>query len=429
MDSGKNKGSWGNRLRENLEYAAGFAASLKEEQSLPSRITGQEKQELVSGGGEIADGLDAKSMEEPTTNYCETGNKDRSVIHSLFSDAAETWIQGQTSNRSEIPDALPNSSFEHSSHDYEADEDNDSDSSDSRTRSSTENLAVSFDNVTAVKTDLTTASTQERKNKLSSLESFDTNTSLGTSSHGSHDSTKLIEIDMAADFNGSWTTVGPDSQTSSSLSSLGDATKVYIRDEQFCWLPAIVLEHQKDSALVAVDPPDTWKKSTVIKDQKGDFSVTSGAIHPSLKKLPPGELDNLVSQYNVPLLRQVWYKDYEQGDLPKQNIQGNGKRNMEDLFHLHPAAILYNLKERHYLHKPYTRVGDILIAMNPFVWIKELYLPETRDLYSRHLVWNGTLDCRSLIFINRVSHCVVLKLFPFPFQMANSNPRRSFRGV
>jgi hypothetical protein len=398
MDSDK-KGSWGNRLRENLEYAAGLTASLKGEQSSLRKTTGQKKKQQVLAGETIDptprrdDGLDTKSRETPTTIDSETGNKDRSVLRSLFSDAAETWIQGQTSDGSDIPGAIPNSSFEHSSHEYEADEDNDSDSSDVRTRSIVgHHDAISLDNVAAVLSNPTTVSTQERKSRLSSLESFDTNTSLGTSSHGSIDTKESFEIEMATDFHGSWTTVGRDSQTSSSFSSLGDATKVYIRDEQFCWLPANVLDYQKDSAIVAVDLPESWKESTVTNNQKG-------AIHPSLKKLPPSDIDNLVSEYKVPAnaLRKVWYKDYEQGDLPKQNIQGNGKRNMEDLFHLHPAAILYNLKERHYLKKPYTRVGDILIAMNPFVWIRELYLPDTRDLYSRYLIWNGTLDCRSSV--------------------------------
>jgi hypothetical protein len=408
MDSDK-KGSWGNRLRENLGYATGLSAPLMKEQSSSCKLSDQGRRERVLGGGNIAptpppivDGLqvDAMSRGGPTTKDSEKGNTDRSMLHSLFSDAAETWIQGQTSNGSDTPEALPSSSFEHSSHEYEANEDNDSESSDNHTRNSTENIAVALDNVTAVKSNLTTASTRERKNTLSSLESFDTNTSLGTSADGSFVSTESVEIEVAEDFHGSWTTVGPDSQKSSSFSSVGDSTKVYIRDEQFCWLPATALEYQKDSALVAVELPDTWKKSTVTKDQKGDISGIPGAIHPSLKKLPLKTLDNLVSEYNVTAntLRQVWYKDYEQGDLPKQNVQGNGKRNMEDLFHLHPAAILYNLKERHYLQKPYTRVGDILIAMNPFVWIRELYLPDTRNLYSRSLIWNGASDGPSLVF-------------------------------
>lgn len=32
------------------------------------------------------------------------------------------------------------------------------------------------------------------------------------------------------------------------------------------------------------------------------------------------------------------------------------------------AAILFNMKKRHIEGKPYTRTGDIIIAINPFQW-------------------------------------------------------------
>ena len=91
-------------------------------------------------------------------------------------------------------------------------------------------------------------------------------------------------------------------------------------------------------------------------------------------------------------LRKVMFKDYANGDLPLQNPSNGGstgKRDMADLVELHSAAILYNLKDRHHLHQPYTRVGDIVIAMNPFEWIDGMYSTETRDLYSKNLIWEG----------------------------------------
>jgi myosin-5 len=63
---------------------------------------------------------------------------------------------------------------------------------------------------------------------------------------------------------------------------------------------------------------------------------------------------------------------------------------MADLPFLHEAAILYNLKQRHHSQQPYTRVGDIVVAMNPFTWMNELYSQNTRDLYTTTLVWDGT---------------------------------------
>jgi myosin-5 len=63
------------------------------------------------------------------------------------------------------------------------------------------------------------------------------------------------------------------------------------------------------------------------------------------------------------------------------------------------AAILYNLKLRHINEKPYTRTGDIVIAVNPYKWHDHLYTEQKRNHYSNRLVWEpsdcdprGTLD-------------------------------------
>lgn len=62
---------------------------------------------------------------------------------------------------------------------------------------------------------------------------------------------------------------------------------------------------------------------------------------------------------------------------------------MADLHYLHEAAILYNLKQRHGQNLPYTRVGDIVVAVNPFVWIEGLYSAEKQALYAKHLIWDA----------------------------------------
>lgn len=60
---------------------------------------------------------------------------------------------------------------------------------------------------------------------------------------------------------------------------------------------------------------------------------------------------------------------------------------MCDLPCLHEASILYNIKALHEKCAPYSRVGDIIIAVNPFQWIKDLYSNSTRDLY-KNLISN-----------------------------------------
>lgn len=66
----------------------------------------------------------------------------------------------------------------------------------------------------------------------------------------------------------------------------------------------------------------------------------------------------------------VELKDYPSNTLPLQNVDENGDlkevEDMVDLPYLHEAAILYNLKHRHTKGLPYTRTGDIIIAVNPY---------------------------------------------------------------
>lgn len=138
------------------------------------------------------------------------------------------------------------------------------------------------------------------------------------------------------------------------------------------------------------------------------------------------------------VVRTVSLKDYPNGELPLQNIErkrrsrsmrslgpsptktstaGNGEvfgdfhmhsnqlytrnktplnpcpalvnaRDMADLSYLHEAAILYNLKLRHANRLPYTRVGDIVVAVNPFLWINGLYSSKKQAIYAQHLVWD-----------------------------------------
>ena len=161
---------------------------------------------------------------------------------------------------------------------------------------------------------------------------------------------------------------------------------VYVRDDGHVWLPARVIEYHPDHAIVTIELQSDWDRST--------FSTKASDNDLKSQNLSKKEANQLALEYEVDpaTLRKVMFKDYANGDLPLQNpsIGGStGKRDMADLVELHSAAILYNLKDRHHLHQPYTRVGDIVIAMNPFEWIDGMYSTETRDLYSKSLIWEG----------------------------------------
>eukprot|EP00592_Proboscia_alata_P008371 CAMPEP_0194358204 /NCGR_PEP_ID=MMETSP0174-20130528/5497_1 /TAXON_ID=216777 /ORGANISM="Proboscia alata, Strain PI-D3" /LENGTH=1339 /DNA_ID=CAMNT_0039128457 /DNA_START=62 /DNA_END=4081 /DNA_ORIENTATION=+ len=138
----------------------------------------------------------------------------------------------------------------------------------------------------------------------------------------------------------------------------GSTSSVYITDKENSWIPANVLSRDEGTATVTV------------------------SYHP---------FDS-----NERKQKTVKLADYPSNILPLQNVNENGilmdMPDMVDLPYLHEPAILFNLKARHEKKMPYTRVGDIVIALNPFQWIGGLYSEEMRHLYSDKLVWNASAD-------------------------------------
>ena len=144
------------------------------------------------------------------------------------------------------------------------------------------------------------------------------------------------------------------------LASLEIDDKVYIRDDQYVWLPARVLEKEEERALVKIELPDDWQTTTYIQNEE--------------ERIDGQE-------------RWVSFGDYTDHQLPMQNKET--VRDMAELTHLHEAAILYQIKERHFAFKPYTRVGEIVVAVNPCLWIPGLYSKQQQRLYNEHFVWQG----------------------------------------
>jgi len=153
------------------------------------------------------------------------------------------------------------------------------------------------------------------------------------------------------------------SATSSSSSSL-----VYIPDDTYAWLPAKIssMNEEKGEAQVQVLPLSPDDTVVVLTN-----SSSSSAA--------PDDDEAVTVTKTVKL------------PLPAQN-KTSCVGDMADLRHLHEAAILYNLKERHYQSKPYTRVGDIVVAMNPFEWLPDLYTPECRNFYANLLVFSSSTN-------------------------------------
>eukprot|EP00968_Pinguiococcus_pyrenoidosus_P010480 scaffold828_cov319-Pinguiococcus_pyrenoidosus.AAC.1 len=71
--------------------------------------------------------------------------------------------------------------------------------------------------------------------------------------------------------------------------------------------------------------------------------------------------------------------------LPLQNevlAGSDGVEDMAKLNHLHEPAILYNLKHRHARGLPYTFTGEIILAVNPYQWLRHLYTNEQQERYA-----------------------------------------------
>lgn len=141
---------------------------------------------------------------------------------------------------------------------------------------------------------------------------------------------------------------------------------VFIRHPELAWVPAVKLGGDDKKAKVKV--PQYPSEQAHICD--GGASAKGW------------------QEKEVPL------KDYNRGVLPMQNVSPSGMLksypDMVNLPFLHEAGLLYNLKDRHGNGLPYTRTGDIIIAVNPFQWFTHIYTEQVRSKYARVLVWENT---------------------------------------
>mmetsp|Transcript_12318 Transcript_12318/g.29308 ORF Transcript_12318/g.29308 Transcript_12318/m.29308 type:complete len:1160 (+) Transcript_12318:158-3637(+) len=143
----------------------------------------------------------------------------------------------------------------------------------------------------------------------------------------------------------------------------GTSNNVYVRSDEFAWIPARLVSQDKDTAKVAIPQYDNEE---AIMSDGGEGAV---GFKSAVVKL----------------------KDYPNHTLPLQNTGKDGKLmevdDMVDLPYLHEAAILFNLKHRHVKALPYARVSDIVIAINPYQWLTDLYADSVRMHYAKKIVW------------------------------------------
>lgn len=140
---------------------------------------------------------------------------------------------------------------------------------------------------------------------------------------------------------------------------------MYIPDKKLVWVPATVL---------SVD-------------------ATGRVFRVRLQPLPDGSDKSARHDQDTPAEeRTINLNEYGMPDsLPLQNssTEGNeavehgvGAEDMCKLGHLHEPAIVYNVRERFLAKMPYTYTGKMVVAVNPYQWIKEHYSEELRNLYT-----------------------------------------------
>ena len=182
------------------------------------------------------------------------------------------------------------------------------------------------------------------------------------------------------------------------MATVGVSTSnnVYVLSKEHGWVPARVIEYQDENNSKCVVQIPQYKEENDIQSDGGKHArgtkqeVISLKVYPN-KTLPLQNVDD------NGVLNQV----EDMVDLPFLHEVSPGYNNVCLLQNQNPltppcscasqAAILYNLKARHVQCKPYTRTGDIVIAVNPYQWMMQLYSEQNRTLYAQTLIFDGTL--------------------------------------
>ncbi|DBA01330.1 TPA: hypothetical protein N0F65_001835 [Lagenidium giganteum] len=128
------------------------------------------------------------------------------------------------------------------------------------------------------------------------------------------------------------------------------------------------------------DKDEVWLLSEVVDYNERTKEVTITAF------LDDGEQEQrIVDLKNPDTIRAVAGPNAtEIESLPiaiMQDTQGGGVEDMRLLRYLNEPSILFNLKQRFEASKPYTYTNEIVIAVNPYKWIDNLYGDHLHEQY------------------------------------------------
>ncbi|KAG6615516.1 myosin-like protein [Phytophthora cinnamomi] len=145
-----------------------------------------------------------------------------------------------------------------------------------------------------------------------------------------------------------------------------EGIRVFIPDEKLVWVPATVLSVDASGKVfcVRVQPP--------ASPSAADYEAVDAPAEERTVDLNDDGMPDSLPLQNV-----------HDEDEDKDKSAGVGAEDMCELGHLHEPAIVYNVRERFFAREPYTYTGKIVVAVNPYQWIKEHYSEELRDLYTQ----------------------------------------------
>ena len=187
---------------------------------------------------------------------------------------------------------------------------------------------------------------------------------------------------------------------------------VYVRDELYEWLPAVVDDVQEHEVLVRIVLPKDWRNTTIRHDTtKHDNGDEDDEKYISNKQKVADLLEDeqrwekLVDYFNHHLPFQN--RDVDNVDdtsATDENHTMNVCNDMSQLRNINEAELLYQIKKRHCsMDQPYTRIttspsnttsnssssrSDVtttmLVAVNPCRYIPSLYTMEKQQYYIQH---------------------------------------------
>ena len=139
--------------------------------------------------------------------------------------------------------------------------------------------------------------------------------------------------------------------------------QLYVRDDDYGWLPATFLERDEslpDRVKVQIGLPRDWLDTTVSS----------------------------VKDYSLLNKCKRWVAQDDLVAVPSTSRNCEQVRDILCMQELHEASLLYLLKQRHSKNRYYTRMGSILLSLNPLQDADNSM--ELQRTYAKSFVWQGT---------------------------------------